>query len=287
MPKTMSITQRRSLVRPLLQLAATAGRAIVSHYHAPGADQYHHKGDDTPLTAADLEADAILTAGLRQIAPEIPVLSEESPPGARDEQRRWTRYWLVDPLDGTREFINRTGQFTVNIALIEYQRPVLGVLFVPLEQTGFVGIPGAGAARYTPAAGSRWRSSAIQCRALASGQPLALLASHRHRSARLKALLAWLDTHWAGYERFDSSSALKFTDLAQGMGDFYPRFSTCCEWDTAAGQALVEAAGGAVLGMDGQPLRYNTRQSLYSPHFYAVADPEHALWADLIAAQLG
>jgi 3'(2'), 5'-bisphosphate nucleotidase len=207
--------------------------------------------------------------------------------GARDEQRRWTRYWLVDPLDGTREFINRTGQFTVNIALVECQRPVLGVLFVPLEQTGFVGIPGAGAARYTPAAGSRWRSSAIRCRALASGQPLALLASHRHRSARLKALLAWLDTHWAGYERFDSSSALKFTDLAQGMGDFYPRFSTCCEWDTAAGQALVEAAGGAVLGMDGQPLRYNTRQSLYSPHFYAVADPDHALWADLIAAQLG
>lgn len=286
MGMTTTLQTLEDMVTPLLTLGARAGDAIIEHYHAPGADRYSDKGDDTPLTAADLAADAILKAGLQALSPEIPILSEESPPGGREEQRSWERYWLVDPLDGTREFLDRTGEFTVNIALVEAQRPVLGVLYVPLAGYACVGIPGASAWRYERSTTGPWRGESIACRALQPGNPLALLASHRHRSPRLRALLGWLETHWGEYSRFNSGSALKFADLAQGQGDLYPRFSTCCEWDTAAGQAIVEGAGGAVLGMDGQPLRYNTRQSLYSPYFYAVADPEHDLWQSLVAARI-
>jgi len=288
----MTVETLAGWVQPLLNLGAEAGEAILAHYHAPDSDRYQDKGDDTPLTAADLAADEILKAGLAGLAPEIPILSEESPAGGRSEQREWERYWLVDPLDGTREFLDRTGDFTVNIALIEAHRPVLGVLYVPLGRYACVGIPGQGAWRYDRDAkadknlSKRWRSEPIACRQLEAQRPLALLASHRHRSKRLQALLGWIESNWGQYERFNSGSALKFADLAQGEGDLYPRFSTCCEWDTAAGQAIVEAAGGAVLGMDGKPLRYNTRQSLYSPYFYAVADSTHSLWRALVAARL-
>lgn len=274
-------------VAPLLELCAEAGDVIVEHYDAPEAAHFSDKVDDTPLTAADLAADEILQRGLEALAPTIPILSEESAPGGRSRQRSWQRYWLIDPLDGTREFLDRTGEFTVNVALIDDHRSVLGVLYIPLEERAFVGIPGAEASSYVRDENGSWQVSPLWTQQLAHGRPLEVLASHRHRSARLGRLLAWLEEQWGDYQRSNSGSALKFAQLAQGQGDFYPRFSTCCEWDTAAGQAVLEAAGGAVLGMDGQPLRYNTRDSLYSPNFYAVADPEHPLWAALITAELG
>ncbi|MFK7976171.1 MAG: 3'(2'),5'-bisphosphate nucleotidase CysQ [Halioglobus sp.] len=274
------------LVEPLLAICAAAGDAILAHYHAPDAAQYSDKGNDTPLTAADLAADAIIKHGLEVLTPAIPILSEESAPGERREQRSWEQYWLIDPLDGTQEFLDRTGEFTVNVALIQAHKPVLGVLYVPLESQAYVGIPGQSAKKYASTEGI-WHSTPLRCCRLEEGKPLKVLASHRHRSERLRSLLAWLDQSWVGHTRSNSGSALKFAHMSEGQGDFYPRFSTCCEWDTAAGQAVVEAAGGAVLGMDGQPLRYNTRDSLYSPYFYAIADAQHSLWAQLIERELG
>lgn len=268
-----------ALVSPLLQRCLEAGEAICSHYHAPGADQYQSKGDDSPLTRADLDSHAILARGLREMSPQLPILSEESPASDQAGRREWPRYWLVDPLDGTKEFLARTGEFTVNIALVSDHRAVLGLLYLPLERCAYVGIPGQGAWHYRYQLG--WQSRALSVRSLSQGNPLVVLASRRHGGARLQSCLNWLQEAWGPVERRNSGSALKFCQLAAGQADFYPRYSPCCEWDTAAGQALLEAAGGALLDLDGRPLRYNTRDSLLSPDFHAVADPGHPLWRNL------
>jgi 3'(2'), 5'-bisphosphate nucleotidase len=273
-----------SLVDPLLELCREAGALICRHYHAPGTSDFEFKDDQSPLTLADTQSHALLQVGLRALDEQLPILSEESPPDALIGRRGWQRFWLVDPLDGTKEFLAGTGEFTINIALIDDHRPVLGVLYLPLEQTAFVGIPGLAAHRYHYRPQShQWERHSLAVRALEPGRALAVLASRRHRNDRLEACLAWLRQRWQPVERLDSGSALKFCQLAQGAGDFYPRFSPCCEWDTAAGQAVLEAAGGALLGLDGRPLRYNCHESLYSPHFYAIADAGHPLWRDLLA----
>ena len=271
----------QSQIPPLLQLCLEAGGLICDHYHAPEADQYQSKGDDSPLTRADVDSHHCLLAGLEALTPRLPVLSEESTEEDQAQRREWPRYWLVDPLDGTKEFLARTGEFTINIALIAEHKPVLGVLYLPLEQAAYVGIPGVGAWHYQYADGA-WRETPLAARSLQQGKPLMVLASRRHRGPRLMACLEWLGEHWGEVDRLDSGSALKFCQLAEGKGDLYPRFTPCCEWDTAAGQALVEAAGGQVLGLDGLPLRYNCGDSLMSPNFYAIADPAHALWSQML-----
>lgn len=269
-------------VEPLLALCLQAGQVICGHYHAPGDADARAKADASPITLADTESHALLQAGLRALDATIPVLSEESTPAAMVERRDWQRYWLVDPLDGTKEFLAGTGEFTINIALIDHHRPVLGVLYLPLAKAAHVGIPGEGAAVYRWLPKGTWSRSTLSTRALEEGRELAVLASRRHRNAALESCLAWLREHWGPVTRMNSGSALKFCQLAAGEGDFYPRFSPCCEWDTAAGQAVLEAAGGCLLGLDGNPLRYNCRDTLLSPHFYAIADPDHPLWLALL-----
>ncbi|HBO14644.1 MAG TPA: 3'(2'),5'-bisphosphate nucleotidase, partial [Halieaceae bacterium] len=173
------------------------------------------------------------------------------------------------PLDGTKEFLGRTGEFTINIALVDRQRPVLGVLYLPLERAAWVGVPGEGAWRCLPD-GDGWARYPVSATPPAH-EGVVVLASWRHRNARLERAIAYLEAAAGPVQRLNSGSALKFVQLAAGQGDVYPRFSPCSEWDVAAGQALLEAAGGAVLGLDGQPLRYNARDTLLSPHFLAVA----------------
>lgn len=276
----MSEFLRQPVADALLDLCADAGAAIRAEYAALRAGEFERKADDTPLTRADLAAHRVLLEGLAALTPTIPVLSEESDPAAVRDRRRWQRLWLVDPLDGTREFLARTGEFTVNLALVEAQRPTLGVLYLPLERVAFAGAPGIGAWRCTPAtAGWRWE----RLPAPAPDGPCRLLASRRHRNERLEGVIAFLEARLGAVERRDSGSALKFVQLARGEGDLYPRFSPCSEWDVAAGQALVEGAGGAVLGLDGRPLRYNARDTLLSEPFLALADPARPLWQELLA----
>jgi 3'(2'), 5'-bisphosphate nucleotidase len=272
----------QSLVIPLLDLCREAGAAICEHYEAPHAGDYESKDDDSPLTRADLASDAVLHAGLSALDDTIPILSEESAPTDRATRRSWRRYWLVDPLDGTREFLARTGEFTINIALIDDHKPILGLLYRPLENLADVGIPGLLARRYRLCGDSTWSAEDLETSKLQAGQSLLVLASRRHRGGRLQACLDWLGLNWGDISRANSGSALKFSQMAAGEGDFYPRFSPCCEWDTAAGQAVLEASGGKLLGMDGEPLRYNCQDSLYSPHFYAIADADHPLWQQLL-----
>ncbi|WP_116366857.1 3'(2'),5'-bisphosphate nucleotidase CysQ [Parahaliea mediterranea] len=278
------MTDLHDLIPPLLALCHRAGQAICRHYHAPGDVAVESKQDDSPLTRADLDSHVILREGLQALAGGLPVLSEESSPETKARRHDWPRFWLVDPLDGTKEFVAGTGEFTVNVALIDQHRPVLGVLYQPLAQLAYVGIPRTGAWRYGLAGDGRWQGEPIHTRALRQGQPLAVLASRRHRGERLRNALAWLEQAWGPLERHNSGSALKFCHLAEGEGDFYPRYSPCCEWDVAAGQALVEGAGGAVLGLDGEPLQYNRRDTLLSAPFLAIGAPQHTLWQRYQAA---
>jgi 3'(2'), 5'-bisphosphate nucleotidase len=286
MTDTVKEPDLQQWISPLLRLCRAAGELIRWHYNAPEAHAFEAKGDESPLTRADLASHAELQAGLSSLDPNLPILSEESVPADIAKRRQWQRYWLVDPLDGTREFLARTGEFTINIALIDSHRPVLGMLYLPLERVAYVGIPGLLAQRYSDAGDGTWTTSALTARSLPSGQPMLVLASRRHSGSHLQACLQWLDEHWGPVSRCNMGSALKFSQMANGQGDFYPRFSPCCEWDTAAGQAVLEAAGGCVLDLAGAPLRYNCRDSLYSPPFYAIADSAHLLWQQLLQAGL-
>ncbi|MFK7828890.1 MAG: 3'(2'),5'-bisphosphate nucleotidase CysQ [Congregibacter sp.] len=265
----------------LLNLSVAASAIITEHYEDTSrSGLLRSKTDKTPLTEADLASHRMLSEGLGGLSPGTPILSEESDAGEIAGRRQWDRLWMLDPLDGTREFLDRTGEFTINIALIEAQRSVLGLVYQPMRKQGFLGIPGAGAWRVWRDS-SGWQTESISTRVLRNDE-LVLCASHRHRNPRLDTTLAFLGESRA-LTRRNSGSALKFCDLAAGEGDCYPRFSPCSEWDVAAGEALVTAAGGAVLGLDGKPLRYNARDSLLSPHFIAIGDPDTSLWSDLLA----
>ena len=274
----------QSLVTPLLDLCRRAGDVICEHYAAPHAAEFEAKGDDSPLTRADLDSHVILQSGLESLDCDIPVLSEESTATDVAQRLSWDRLWMVDPLDGTKEFLARTGEFTINIALIDAHAPVLGLLYVPLTHKAYVGIPGSGARRYELGGDGLWSSAPLTTRALPKGEPLTVLASRRHHGPKLDNCFQWLQQHWGLTQRINSGSAIKFCQMVDGQGDFYPRFSPCCEWDTAAGQALLEAAGGCLLGMDGQPFRYNARDSLLNPDFYAISDADNPFWRGLFSA---
>ena len=276
-------TPYAEFVEPLVQLCQEAAGSILSHYASAEAHEHDTKSDSSPLTAADLASHRMLLAGLQPFG--LPVLSEESDAAVREQARRWRRYWLVDPLDGTKEFLERTGEFTINIALIEQQRAVFGVVALPLEQEIYLGIPGQGAwkcgwQRNTKHSIGGWQS--IACRSLPAAMPTQVLTSRRHRGEKLEACLKQLRASVARVERAYVGSALKFCRLAAGEADFYPRFSPCSEWDTAAGQAVLEGAGGAIIDLQGRPLRYNRGDSLLNPHFLAIADPAAAVWSTLL-----
>jgi 3'(2'), 5'-bisphosphate nucleotidase len=195
-------------------------------------------------------------------------LSEESASIDWAVRRSWRRYWLVDPLDGTREFIKKNGEFTVNIALIENGEPVLGVVYAPVMDWLLVGGRGLGA---------QWqRGGAHGMAAVArAGNPLRVAASRSHRDEKTQGYLDRI----GAVDTFGLGSSLKFCKIATGEIDLYPRFGPTSEWDTAAAQAVLEAAGGGVYTLDGEPLRYNGKESLLNPHFIAVGDRDIG-WRD-------
>lgn len=244
-------------------VALAAGEAINAIY--AGADfGIEQKPDDTPVTAADRAAHAVIAAGLEALAPQVPLWSEESPEVDWAMRRGWREFWLVDPLDGTREFIKRNGEFTVNIALVRDHKAVLGVVHAPVTGLIYSGHEGAPAVR-THRDGT---ATIIHVRSLA-GSPVRVAGSRSHRGASLDGVLAKLGPH----ELVPMGSSLKFCLIAEGLADFHPRLGPTSEWDTAAGQAVVEAAGGAVLDLKGQPLRYNSGPGVLNPHFYVRGDP--------------
>lgn len=249
----------RSLVEPVVALTKDAGQAILEVYASDFEVQ--SKDDDSPLTQADLASNRRIVAGLEALTPELPIITEEAGLPGFEERRGWPRYWLIDPLDGTKEFVNRNGEFTVNIALIDGNRPVLGVVHVPVHNKTYVGCEGVGAELRDgdqPAAPIRVSPT--------SGDPVRIVGSRSHRGASLDAYLEQLGE----YEMVPMGSSLKFCVVAEGGADLYPRLGPTSEWDTAAAQAVVEQAGGRVVTLDGKPMTYNAKSDILNPYFFVI-----------------
>ncbi|MFT3762405.1 MAG: 3'(2'),5'-bisphosphate nucleotidase CysQ [Pseudoxanthomonas sp.] len=250
----------------VIAIAHEAADAIMAVYAQPF--EVLSKSDDTPLTRADMAAHHIIVEGLQRLTPGWPVLSEEASDVPWAVRTEWPTYWLVDPLDGTREFVKRNGEFTVNIALIEDNQPIFGVVLAPATGTVWHAVQGQVAMRRDA------RGDAILRTRRPPASPLRVAASRSHRDPRTDALLGRMAAHCGGtVETVALGSSLKFCRLAEGELDAYPRFGPTSEWDTAAGQCVLEAAGGALLAPDGRAFRYNRRESLLNGDFIALGDP--------------
>lgn len=251
------------LLQPVIAIAREAGTQILNVYNRHF--DVTVKDDRSPLTEADVAAHETIVAGLKRLTPELPVLSEESASIPFTERSRWQRYWLVDPLDGTREFIKRNGEFTVNIALIDAHRPVLGVIYVPVSDATYYAAAGKGAFRQE--AGGK--PFAIRSNRWPGGKVI-VAGSRSHRGDSLDTLLERL----GDYEIISMGSSLKSCLVAEGKAHIYPRFGPTSEWDTAAAQCIVEEAGGRLVDLAMQPLRYNAKESLLNPSFFVYGDPK-------------
>lgn len=245
-------------IEKVCEIARDAGAAIMEIY--AGDFKVEFKGDDSPLTCADRVSHEVIFASLQQSFPEIPILSEEGKGILYAERKHWQRFWLVDPLDGTKEFIKRNGEFTVNIALIEAQRPVAGVVYVPAQNKLYWGVKGEQAWMQQGDDAPR----AIHVRPADHEVGLTVVMSRSHPSAELEVYLE----NFKVAETLPVGSSLKLCVVAEGLADLYPRLGPTMEWDTAAGHAIVEAAGGSVFTADNQLLRYN-KKSLLNPYFVA------------------
>jgi 3'(2'), 5'-bisphosphate nucleotidase len=264
------------LLAELCAIARTAGEAILEVYARDFKVQL--KDDRSPLTEADEVSHRIIGERLRALDPSVPLLSEESAPQEVAQRRAWTRYWLVDPLDGTKEFLKRNGEFTVNIALVDSGRAVLGIVLAPVLARLYYGAVGHGA----------WRRDAegepqpIRARRSAA-TPLRIVGSRSHGDGELATYVAALGPH----ELKPMGSSLKICLIAEGAADIYPRLGPTSEWDTAAAQAILESAGGRMIDRRGEPLRYNTKDDLLNPHFLAFGDPSRDWLAPIRQATRG
>jgi len=258
-------------VEQLLAIARKAGAAILEIYDSEFAIQ--HKDDRSPLTAADLAAHKVIVEALTAATPDIPVLSEESKALPYAEREAWQRYWLVDPLDGTKEFIKRNGEFTVNIALVESGETRFGVVYVPVSGVIYYGGAGFGAFKAEPEAAAQPIQVQLQRR-----KPLRVAGSRSHGGDSLQRFLEAVGDH----EIVSMGSSLKLCLVAEGAADIYPRLGPTSEWDTAAAQAVVEGAGGMVTDTAMQPLKYNRGESLLNPYFLVFGD-RGVTWSDYLA----
>lgn len=257
----MSPKQLQDLIPSLLEITRRAGEEILKVYRTDFEVQY--KDDKSPVTEADMAAHHLIVDALQELTPDIPVLSEESTGIAWAKRKHWQRYWLVDPLDGTREFLNRSGEFTVNIALIDNHRPVFGV----------VGVPVSGDIYWGGALTGAWHSSADgdleQLHVVEPHSPLRVLASRNHLNPDTKAFISALRDTWGPIALVQAGSSLKICRIAEGRADLYPRLGPTSEWDTAAAHAVLLGAGGRVICLKGEPLLYNRKQNLLNPSFVA------------------
>ena len=260
----------------LIDIVTRAGRAILEIYESDF--EVANKADESPLTQADLAAHAIIVAGLEAATPDVPIVSEESEPPPYDVRATWTRYWLVDPLDGTKEFVNKNGEFTVNIALIENGEAVFGIVGVPVQDKIYLG---------DVATKTAWLLCDGERRDI-SGRPmsdaqtaLTVVASRSHGGERLERYLDTLSERYTGLSRTPVGSSLKLCVLAEGAADCYPRLGPTSEWDIGAAHAVLRAAGGEVYTFDGEVLPYNSKESLLNPEFVAVGDAGFA-WFDVL-----
>lgn len=264
----------------IVRIAKLAGEEILDVYRLEGDITARTKGDDSPLTEADTRANSVIVSELQRLTPDIPVLSEESAVLPWDVRSQWSEYWLIDPLDGTKEFINRNDEFTVNIALVRAGEPVLGVVHAPVLGRTWSGMKGEGAWRQEGADVPQIIRSAKMPEEIETSSVM-VVASRRHGEEQLQGMLDTLATRFKEVELVNMGSSLKICIVAEGGADIYPRLAPTSEWDTAAAQAILCAAGGMIYTLEFQPLTCNSKEELLNPSFIAVGDLTFA-WQEVL-----
>jgi 3'(2'), 5'-bisphosphate nucleotidase len=265
----------KEFLEPVAAIARDAGKAILAVYETDF--DVERKDDNSPLTQADMAAHEAIATGLTELTPGIPVLSEEDADISWEERKKWSSYWLVDPLDGTKEFVKRNGEFTVNIALINGDQATVGVVHAPVSGTTWLGCQAVGAFRQH--AGEE--PVRIETRR-PPVRPIRLISSRSHANESVENMAQQI----GDCKRLSAGSSLKFCYIAEGRADLYPRFGPTCEWDTAAAQAVVTAAGGEVLDAKTlESLRYNQQESLLNP-FFIVCGQRNERWESALRATI-
>lgn len=256
----------------LIDIAVKAGAEIMKYYRNNPVTNY--KSDDSPVTVADLAANKIIIEGLLQTG--LPILSEESAIVEYNERKHWKKFWIIDPLDGTKQFVKNQDEFTVNIALIENNMPIEGVVFAPALQTLYYGNLRDGAMRLNTDSGS-----AVSCKTVGKLNVIKVVASKSHLNIETKAFLDKLKEVKSDLETVQVGSSLKFCIVAEGKADLYPRLGPICEWDIAAGHAVLKSAGGNVISLStGEELLYNS-ESLKTPDYIAFGNTDMLKFFDI------
>lgn len=275
----MSIIHYHQYLEKVIAIAKSAGSAIMEVYATDFSVE--NKEDNSPLTQADLSANQIIVSALRQLTPSVPVLSEESATVDFEKRQHWQQYWLIDPLDGTREFVKRNGEFTVNIALIVHGSTVLGVVYAPV--TGLLYF-----ATYHHGAYKQLGASVplrIHTKILNPNQPV-LAISRSHTDQRTQKFIEHIETACNNQaELIPMGSSLKICMVAEGLADVYPRLGPTSEWDTAAAHCILQEAGGDIIDTTGATLRYNNKSSLLNPFFFAQGESNFN-WAQFLDPSL-
>ena len=261
----------KELVNPVCDIAKQAGNEILNIYQEDF--EIEAKKDNSPLTSADLASHTLIINSLENLTPEIPILSEESSSIPYAKRSSWDTYWLIDPLDGTREFIKRNGEFTVNIALINNQTAVLGVVYIPVQDILYFASKGDGAFKQE----QNQTSIKINTRHSKPNEQPTVCGSRSHAGESLKELLKQI----GNYKLISMGSSIKMCLVAEGTADIYPRFGPTSEWDTAAAHCVVSEAGGTLVDTSMESLKYNTKDSLLNPSFMAIGDMNQQ-WRELL-----
>ena len=245
----------------VVDIAKVAGQKILEIYESDF--EHYTKEDKSPLTEADLQANAYICSELMKAYPDIPILSEEGGIPHFRERVSWERFFLIDPLDGTKEFIKKNGEFTVNIALIENRFPAAGVIYVPTQSKTYMAQKGKGAFRIF-----KGKKEPIQVQPV--GKPTRVVSSRSHDNLKTRE---FVDRIYDNYEFTSVGSSLKFCYVAEGFAQLYPRLGPTSEWDTAAAQCVVEEAGGSVIRVDTQERFFYNKEDILNPGFLVLSDP--------------
>ncbi len=258
--------EKNNLLLKVCNIAIKAGEEILKYY----TEDIHvtHKDDSSPLTKADLASNKIIMNALQQLDSTIPILSEESLVEWK-ERKNWTKYWLVDPLDGTKEFIRQNGEFTVNIALIENNKPILGVIFTPVKFDLYFAQKNYGSYKINSSSQLLNLQEAVKLFVANQSSIKKIIGSRSHSNQTFDS---WVNQNFPNSEIVQAGSSLKFCLIAEGAADIYPRFGPTSEWDIAAGHIIVNEAGGRVNTFENTEINYNQKEDLLNPQFYAIGN---------------
>jgi 3'(2'), 5'-bisphosphate nucleotidase len=258
--------EKNNLLLKVCNIAIKAGEEILKYY----TEDIHvtHKDDSSPLTKADLASNKIIMNALQQLDSTIPILSEESLVEWK-ERKNWTKYWLVDPLDGTKEFIKQNGEFTVNIALIENNKPILGVIFTPVKFDLYFAQKNYGSYKINSSSKLINLQEAVKIFVANQSSIKRIIGSRSHSNQTFDS---WVNQNFPNSEIVQAGSSLKFCLVAEGAADIYPRFGPTSEWDIAAGHIIVNEAGGRVNTFENTEINYNQKEDLLNPQFYAIGN---------------